>query len=129
MKNFSINSHMLKHAVDMHEGEDTGLIDFRMKILKFHRSSFERQISEAVAIQYTREGNSLLNSRSEYNRRAVPRLAPKMGSKNYSKNQKEGEEEEEKEKTIQEKIRHLRKLSGKRNNRGGRGDKNYNPAP
>ena len=51
-----------------------------------------------------------------------------MESKNYSKNQQESEEEE-KEKTIQEKIRHLRKLAGKRNNRGGRGDKNYNPAP
>ena len=129
MKNFSINSHMLKHAVDMHEGEDTRLIDFRMNVLKFHRSSFERQISEAVSIQYTKEGNSLLNSRSEYNRSAVPRLALKMGSRNYSKNQKEGEEEEEKEKTIQEKIRHLRKIAGKRNNRGGRGDKNHDPAP
>ena len=82
-----------------------------------------------MSIQYIREGNSLLNYRSEYNRSAVPRLALKMGSRNYSKNQKEGEEEEEKEKTIQDKIRQLRKTAGKRNNRGGRGNKNHDPAP
>ena len=100
---------MLKHAVDQHEGEDTRLIDFRMKILRFHRFSFERQISEAVSIQYTREGNSL------------PRLVLKIGSRNYSKNQKEGEEEEETEKTIQDKIRNLRKMEARGITEGGDG--------
>ena len=30
---------------------------------------------------------------------------------------------------MQDKIRNLRKVAGKRNNRGGIGDKNHNPAP
>ena len=66
MKNLSMASHMLKHVVDKHEGEKFEQVDFRMKILKFHRSSFELQINEAVTIQSIRVANTLLNSRSEY---------------------------------------------------------------
>ena len=71
--------------LNRHDGEKLEEVDFRMKILKFHRSSYERQISEAVAIQSIRIGNSLLNSRSEYNRSAVPRLALKMGARNWER--------------------------------------------
>jgi hypothetical protein len=51
MENLSVRSHLLKHAVDMHEGESLKVIDFRMRVIKFHRSSFRRQVSEAVSIQ------------------------------------------------------------------------------
>ena len=88
MKNLNISSHMLKHAVDRHEGEDIKTVEFRMKVLKFHRSSFERQISEAVAIQSIRVGNNLLNSKSEFNRSAVPRLALKLGAKAIAEDRK-----------------------------------------
>ena len=110
----SISSHMLKHAVDKHENMQTEEIDYRMKVIKFHRSSFDRQVSESCKIQHIRESNILLNSRSEYNRSAVPRLALKMGSRNYVKDRKEGEQEDEKERTIVDKIRRLRKDAGKR---------------
>ena len=36
MKNLNLTSHMLKHAVDRHEGEDVRMVEFRMKVLKFH---------------------------------------------------------------------------------------------
>jgi hypothetical protein len=92
MKNLRMTSHMLKHVVDRHDGDKMEDVDFRMKVLKFHRSAFERQISEAVAIQSIRIGNSLLNSRSEYNRSAVPRLALKMGSRSCGEERKREEE-------------------------------------
>ena len=38
-------SHMLKHIVMEHEGEDESEIKFRMRIVRTHRSSFERQIN------------------------------------------------------------------------------------
>ena len=117
MTNLSMNSHMLKHVVDMHDGENMNKVDFRMKVLKFHRSSFERQISEAITIQSIRIGNSLLNSRSEYNRSAVPRLALKMGARNCGEEKRLDDEEEEKEKTILEKIKKLRMKAGKRSSR------------
>ena len=69
-------------------------VDFRIKVLKFHRSSFERQISEAVTIQSVRIGNSLLNSRSEFNRSAVPRLALQMGARNCGEEKRIDDEEE-----------------------------------
>ena len=53
MENLSMRSHLLKHVVDMHEGKSMKDVDLRMRVIKFHRSSFERQISEAVAIQST----------------------------------------------------------------------------
>ena len=125
MKNLSMASHMLKHVVDKHEGEQFEQVDFRMKILKFHRSSFERQINEAVTIQAIRVTNTLLNSRSEYNRSAVPRLALKLGSRACGEEKRRDDEEDEKEKSIQDKIKKLRRKAGKRNSKGGVG----NPAP
>ena len=50
MKNLSIASHMLKHVVDKHEGEKIPEVEWRMKVLKSHKSSFERHVSESVSI-------------------------------------------------------------------------------
>ena len=129
MENLSVRSHLLKHAVDMHEGESLKVIDFRMRVIKFHRSSFERQVSEAVSIQSIRVGNNLLNSKAEFNRCAVPRLALKMGTRNVVEDRMKEDEEDEQEKNIFEKIKKMRKLAGKRSNEWGRGDPNANPAP
>ena len=82
MKNLNLASHMLKHVV---EGENAKEVEFRMKVLKFHKSSFKRQVSEAVSIQSIRMGNNLLKSKSEFNRRAVPRLALKLRTRNVAK--------------------------------------------
>ena len=99
---------MLKHAVDVHNQEDLKNIKFGIKIIKAAKSSFERQIYESVEIQENRH-HHLLNSRSEFNRCAVPRLMCKLGDKAYKKFEKEMETELAKEETQVSKIRELRK--------------------
>ena len=74
-------------------------------------------------------GNNLLNSKAEFNRCAVRRLALKLGSRNVVEDKMKEDEEDEQEKTILEKIKKMRRLAGKRRNEGGRGDPNANPAP
>ena len=89
-----------------------------MRVLKYHKSSFERQLDEAVKIQNNRQFN-LLNSKSEYNRSSIPRLGVKMGFKAY-KTRQEFEDEaksDDGEKQTEEKIRQMRKQMGKRNQR------------
>ena len=90
-------------------------ISFGMKAIKFHRSSFERQIHESVLIQSNRT-HWLLNSKAEFNRCAIPRLGLKMGEKEYKEKGKELKEEEEKEAQIEEKIKQLRKNINKYRN-------------
>ena len=85
-----------------------------MKVLAFHKSSFECQIDEALKIQYNRE-NNILNSKSEYNGSSIPRLGVKLCSKAYTTRQEHEEEEmSEREKSTEEKIRMLRKQLGKK---------------
>ena len=74
------DSYMLKHFVDKHGGEDLGKKRFALKVIKFTRTSFERQILESVQLQANRE-HHLLNSKSEYNRCAIPRLSSKIGKR------------------------------------------------
>ena len=83
-KSLSLKSHMLKHIVDKHEHEDHSQVVFRMKVLQYHQTAFERQVSESVKIQSHRK-HHLMNSKSEYNRCALPRLGLKIGTKEYSK--------------------------------------------
>ena len=80
---------MLRHMIDRHSNEDWSLVKFNMRVLKFIQSSFKRQILESVLIQGNRHHN-IMNSRSEYNRCALPRLATKMGEKEM-KERKENE--------------------------------------
>ena len=78
-----------------------------MKVIKYHKSSFERQIHESVMIQASRAKHNIMNSRSEYNRCTVPRLGVKMGSRAV----KEKEEEQELilEQELEERISKMRK--------------------
>ena len=113
-KNLDLGSHMLKHAVECHEDKQPEKVEFHMKVLAFHKSSFERQIDEAVKIQYNRE-NNILNSKSEYNRSSIPRLGVKLGSKAYKSRQEHEESElNDRERNTEEKIRMLRKQQGKK---------------
>ena len=43
-KNLSVKSHLLKHAVDKHQTEELNTLKFGIKVLKYTRSAFERQI-------------------------------------------------------------------------------------
>ena len=86
--NLSIKSHMLKHKVEKHTEEEIDNIKFGIRIIKTANTSFKRQIFESVLIQASRQ-HHLLNSRSEYNRCAVPRLMCKLGDSAYKKFEKE----------------------------------------
>ena len=103
------SSHMLRHLLGEHEEEEEEWagIEFGMKIVKTTRTAFERQILESVTIQKERR-HHLMNSKSEYNRCALPRLTARLGEKDLEKWREEDREEIEKEATIEEKIR-LRK--------------------
>ena len=42
--NLNKGSHMLKHALNEHENEPLENIRFGMRVVKFHKSAFNRQI-------------------------------------------------------------------------------------
>ena len=68
---------MAKHKMMEHLEEE---VVFSMKVLKQHRSAFERQVIEAVLIEMEDDG-SLLNSKGGFNRCALPRLQVMIGDK------------------------------------------------
>ena len=76
-------------------------------MLKYTKSAFERQILESVQIQANRH-HHLLNSRSEYNRCAVPRLACKLGDKEFKLFEKEVEKDLKKEEDQVNKIKNMK---------------------
>ena len=51
LKNYSPTSHLLKHVLDKHEEEDIEKVKFGIRVVKYTRSPFERQILESVKIQ------------------------------------------------------------------------------
>ena len=114
LENLRSCSHMLKHFVEAHEDDELGDMNFMMKVVKFHKTAFERQISESVLIQSNRNHN-LLNSRAEFNRCALPRITLKMGDKNVNDKdiEKVLKEEKDMEERIEMKIRELRKHKNK----------------
>ena len=46
-ENLSTKSHMLKHVVESHEGEDLDKIEFGIEAIRYSKSSYERQICSA----------------------------------------------------------------------------------
>ena len=63
---------MLKHRVLHHQDKETPFI---MKAISYHRSALSRQAAEAVRIRRRGGEGSILNSKAEFNRSYVPRLA------------------------------------------------------
>ena len=111
--NLSTKSHMLKHAVEMHPQEDLKAIQFGMKVVRYTKSAFDRQICESVEIQGSRN-HHLLNSRSEYNRCAVPRMMCKLGDQSFKKNEQEIEKDLHREENQVRKIREMVKERNKK---------------
>ena len=72
------DSHMHEHGEKEHRDTEGGP-HFGMKILKSHRSALERQIHEAVLISNSWQ-KEILNSKQEYNRCIIPRLAVIVGA-------------------------------------------------
>ena len=68
------SSHMFKHFMDKHRQEDRPA--FKMVAVKFFKSAFIRQLSEAVRLRRrTQQPNTtIMNSRGEYSRSRLPRL-------------------------------------------------------
>ena len=87
-------------------------MEFGGRIVDKPRSAFNRQISESVTIQHQKQRNHILNSKSEYNRCALPRLTANLGEIPVGRMEKELNEkkrkEKEEEKELQLKIRDLR---------------------
>ena len=106
------DSHMLKHYFDKHSEEKLEEMEFGGRILDKPRSAFNRQISESVTIQHQNQKNNILNSKSEYNRCALPRLTADLGEIPVGRMEKELNEKKRKEKAeekeLQQKIRDLR---------------------
>ena len=93
-------------------------------MLRFTRSSFERQILESVLIQSSRD-HHILNSRSEFNRCAIPRLVTKLGEKEMKQWREKDKEMEKMEEKIEEEIRMLKK----ERNRERAGHQRRDPKP
>ena len=104
LKNLSPASHLLKHILDKHEGQSIEDIKFGIRVVKYTRAAFERQILESVKIQQERQHHHLLNARAKYNCCSLPRLSSKIGEQDYKRWEKESEEEKLKEDLIKEKI-------------------------
>ena len=118
------SSHMLRHVLDMHEGEPIAGIRFGIEIVRFTRTSWERQMLESVIIQQSTSHN-LLNSKSEYNRCSLPRLSTRMGENEYKKYEKQQELEKRKQEFLESRIRDMRKTRNK--NRKSRTQKTAPP--
>ena len=101
-------SHIIKHYFDKHEDEDLDNLEFGIKIVRTTKTAFNRQILESVLIQSSKTRNFILNSRSEYNRCALPRLTAKLGDDTYDKIDKLKKEEKKAELELEKKIRDMK---------------------
>ena len=101
-------SHMLKHVIMSHPGQDMSEVKFGMKVVQFCKTSFERQIAESVIIQQEKNTHHILNSKAEYNRCSLPRLSTKLGNKELQDLEKELAVEKQEQETLESKIRELR---------------------
>ena len=114
LSEYKKESHMLKHYLEHHTDEELGQMRFGAKIVKAARTAFNRQVGESVQIQENASKHEILNSKSEYNRCALPRLTTKMGENTVDKLEKLKREEIEKEKELMKRIRDLKTKNMKR---------------
>ena len=66
-------------------------------------------MTESVLIQQESRNHNILNSKSEYNWCALPRLSTKLGEEDFEAWRKEKLDEKRKEEDLERKIRMLRK--------------------
>ena len=112
LQSLSEDSYMLKHALDQHPEDLHNLERYGLKIIKYTKTPFERQVRESVYLQEN-TNHHLLNSKSEYNRCSIPRLTTKLGEKEVREGKKEEEREKRKDAEISRRIRELRKEKNK----------------
>ena len=78
---------MAKHWLADHPGQDKP--QFGMKVVRTHKSAFSRQVHEAILIEMAdgQTGDSLLNSKGEFNRCELPRLTVQIGQRPWTDRQ------------------------------------------
>ena len=109
----STSSHMLKHFILKHQDDRPEEMIFRMKVICFKKSAYERQVHESILIQQNRH-HHLLNSKSEYNRCSLPRLTVKVGEREMEEVVRKSKEEQQTEDELERQIKHWKKQSKKR---------------
>ena len=112
----SSKSVMLRHMLSAHENKDMSEIKWGMFITGYKRSAFDRQVEEAVSIEREFKNNvNVLNSKSEWQNSALPKLVTKANSIEEEKRaiEKQFLEEKTKEEEFESKLRNLRKLRNK----------------
>ena len=85
------SSHMWKHQMEEHEGEEP---KFYMRVVDHFKTALSRQIAEAVRIRRRGGTGSILNSKAEFDSCRIPRL---VVEEQDTKKQEEEEEMELKE--------------------------------
>ena len=99
------SSHLLKHYLVHHREIPPEDLKFGMRVRNVYNTSLERQVGEAIAIDYElRGGKKMMNSKSEYNRCTLPRIV----TRNPKEHLKEENEEKEEEEILKGEIRKLR---------------------
>ena len=105
-------SHLMKHYLIHHKEIPQEEMKVGMRIRNTFRSSLERQVGEAVAIDWEkRKGKVLMNSKSEYNRCVIPRISTERPKDQII----EEEEEKLEDEIFRKEIRRIR--NEKRGNR------------
>ena len=99
------DSHMAKHWLEDHQGEDRP--EFKMRVARKHTSALVRQVHEAVIIEMATEDKEInvLNSKGEYNRCQLPRLGVRMGQKCIEEEEPASEEDFEEELMLEDRKR------------------------
>ena len=73
----SEKSPLWKHCTEEHAGVE---VQFRMRVVRKHRTPLTRQIQESVEIENS-AANILMNSKGEYNGSRIPRIVVEVGEK------------------------------------------------
>ena len=58
------STHMLRHMLEMQRGQERSEIEFGVKVMRYTRSSFERQVLESELIQSNRDHHIVQLGRS-----------------------------------------------------------------
>ena len=117
LENISVKSHMLKHYFEKHKNKEVKDMRFSVKVLRTYYTAFERQIGESIYINHNLKiGNVLLNSKNEYNRCIIPRLAIDLKDEiieDYEENEKERKIRQEIQ-AMKEKMRYEKEIQKKK---------------
>ena len=107
-------SHVLKHYLKFHDGEDPEEMKMGMKIHSFRNLAFERQVAEAVTIQQIQKNHHLMNSKSEYRACNIPRITIKMGDTEMYEETERRRREQKEDDELEQRIKTMKRMSQKR---------------